>query len=718
MASWTAGVSQSVLVEASPHDSTASASSSSVAVRINKHLAPGLARRLVVVMRESGKLPLTVLHHEAGQVTTEAKNSTFIGGSNEGTRYLLKGRSWQHVLRVILSPSTSSSATAFLLAAVSSEREPWFRLVRCRGGQGSEEVVRLLLDRGLDEMHRDNSGWAPLHYAAFEGHAEVSQMLITAGAKVNEVDTEGRHALILAAQEGHVGVVSVLIRNGARLSLRGHDGRNVLRVAALQGHRDVVQFLLCHQAKINYRDPDGRTTLYILALENKLAMAKFFLDHRAQVDLSDTEGRSPLHVASWQGHSQMCDLLMNYGANPNAVDNDNRTPLQSASWQGNADVVHLLLSRGASANHMCNQGATALCIAAQEGHLECVRVLLKYGANPNHLDACGRSPIRVAFKGGHHSVVQLLESVTSNKISTMDSPSGSSLISRGVSTSLGMEDASPGSTCDKRRSFISIGNNSSSGKSSSNISSTTHSRGSGGGGVVGQTPSYPAVVSSMGSGSMSFTQQLQQATRFRNRLPPPGGCPQSRFPLSPHDEDPESPVYATPPISPESDGGFVGGPGDVTTPMSSHHPLGGALRTAPSLPHQPPSHFAKNEHMRIILGCTGIHNGHQSSSSSSSDKSSSKRPCNGHAKGNSNGIFNGNGALEKPNPGRLPRESGGGGIGEGIRNFLKGGVAGRLKRPFLKSHSTTTSSSPNAVTDGGQTDVDQMLEILRKETPL
>lgn len=31
------------------------------------------------------------------------------------------------------------------------------------------EVVRQLLDRGLDEQHRDNSGWTPLHYAAFEG---------------------------------------------------------------------------------------------------------------------------------------------------------------------------------------------------------------------------------------------------------------------------------------------------------------------------------------------------------------------------------------------------------------------------------------------------------------------------------------------------------------------------------------------------------------------
>ena len=39
--------------------------------------------------------------------------------------------------------------------------------------QGNVDVVRQLLERGLDEMHRDNSGMTPLHMAACDGHKEV-----------------------------------------------------------------------------------------------------------------------------------------------------------------------------------------------------------------------------------------------------------------------------------------------------------------------------------------------------------------------------------------------------------------------------------------------------------------------------------------------------------------------------------------------------------------
>lgn len=91
-------------------------------------------------------------------------------------------------------------------------------------------MVRLLLDRGLDEQHRDNSGWTPLHYAAFEGHQEVCEALLEAGARVDETDNEGKGALTLAAQGGHTALVSTLLgKHHAPCDQRPHDGKTALR---------------------------------------------------------------------------------------------------------------------------------------------------------------------------------------------------------------------------------------------------------------------------------------------------------------------------------------------------------------------------------------------------------------------------------------------------------------------------------------------------------
>lgn len=471
--------------------------------------------------------------------------------------------------------------------------------------QGGTDVVKQLLDRGLDEQHRDNSGWTPLHYAAFEGHLDVCEALLEAGGKIDEADNDGKGALMLAAQEGHTALVERLLnQHGAPIDQHAHDGKTALRLAALEGHTETVRVLLSHNADVNAKDADGRSTLYILALENRLTMAKFLIENaRPDIESRDSEGRTPLHVSSWQGHDEMVALLLTAGnAIVNACDNENRTPLHSAAWQGHAAIVRLLLENGATPDHTCNQGATALGIAAQEGHEHCVRALLNHGADPNHSDHCGRNAIKVAAKSGHDTVVRLLEehtanqrtqrsagiigngcsnggssatSVTSN--STTETKPSSAILNP-ISTQYSPAE-SPDST--KRRSCVSLGNNSSNSKSSSNLTGSTKSEQ----GKFSQNPMINQVIKT----PLSFTQQLQQCSRGAKSRP------LSKL-LSPLKSEPQSPIYASPPHSPLSDSLIPYSPTNTSPPSAKtaasviQSQLGVSLLTGnQSIQYKPPS---------------------------------------------------------------------------------------------------------------------------------
>ena len=79
--------------------------------------------------------------------------------------------------------------------------------------------AQVLLDRGLDENHRDNAGWGPLHYAAFEGHSIIVRLVGGAGAELDMLDCDGKSALHLACSEAHYDVVVQLLRAGASVNL-------------------------------------------------------------------------------------------------------------------------------------------------------------------------------------------------------------------------------------------------------------------------------------------------------------------------------------------------------------------------------------------------------------------------------------------------------------------------------------------------------------------
>eukprot|EP00063_Salmo_salar_P046283 XP_014021118.1 PREDICTED: ankyrin repeat domain-containing protein 50-like [Salmo salar] len=388
--------------------------------------------------------------------------------------------------------------------------------------QGSVEVVRALLDRGLDENHKDDLGWTPLHAAACEGHRGICAILTESGsmARVGEMDIEGRTPLILAAQEGHCGTVRLLLDHRTPIDHRAYDGHSALSAAALEGHAEVVELLMRRGTDTDVRDAEGRPLLYLLVLEGHLDMAALLIEKGGvPLESRDVEGRTALHVATWQGNLEAVGLLVSHGADPNAQDGEGRTPLHSVAWRGHVAPGRLLLEvRGVNVDLACRQqGATALSIAAQEGHANIVAMLLEGGANPDHIDKYGRSPVKVAGKRGHFTIVRMLESYGAKPYSGLvpqsntRSPKSSTVKSlystcsesneASASTSSASASCSPGSTAEH---FHSI-------QSSQTSSSTAHSL---------------ATVQTVPADSLSFTQQIQQhslpRSRFRHStLPPP-----------------------------------------------------------------------------------------------------------------------------------------------------------------------------------------------------
>ena len=78
------------------------------------------------------------------------------------------------------------------------------------------EVKRLVLDCGLDPNIKDNTGNAPLHYAALRGHLDVVKLLLERGADPNIKDNTGKTPLHYAASKGHRDVVKFLRERGSK----------------------------------------------------------------------------------------------------------------------------------------------------------------------------------------------------------------------------------------------------------------------------------------------------------------------------------------------------------------------------------------------------------------------------------------------------------------------------------------------------------------------
>ena len=78
------------------------------------------------------------------------------------------------------------------------------------------DVLTVLLDRGLGVDTVTERGWTPLMFAAREGHLKCLATLIKRGADCSLGDVDGDTALMMAARAGKVGAVTALVQGQSR----------------------------------------------------------------------------------------------------------------------------------------------------------------------------------------------------------------------------------------------------------------------------------------------------------------------------------------------------------------------------------------------------------------------------------------------------------------------------------------------------------------------
>ena len=85
-----------------------------------------------------------------------------------------------------------------------------------------------LIERGADV---NKPGWAPLHYAATNGHLAVMQLLIDENAYLDAESPNGSTPLMMAAHYGTPSAVKLLLESGADPTLKNSLGLSAIDFA-------------------------------------------------------------------------------------------------------------------------------------------------------------------------------------------------------------------------------------------------------------------------------------------------------------------------------------------------------------------------------------------------------------------------------------------------------------------------------------------------------
>jgi len=149
-----------------------------------------------------------------------------------------------------------------------------------------------------------------LWLAAAFGLKEIIKVLLEKGVEIEPRGVKRATALNIAATQGHTAVVQVLLEHDANIETKGVHGETALHNAAEYGHEAIVQLLLDKGADIDIKDDNGQTALFKAAEGGQLAIVRLLLQHGADVQSEYFDDCSPIEAALWAAHYEIFKLLL------------------------------------------------------------------------------------------------------------------------------------------------------------------------------------------------------------------------------------------------------------------------------------------------------------------------------------------------------------------------------------------------------------------------
>jgi len=144
------------------------------------------------------------------------------------------------------------------------------------GTGSSEEIVKILLEKGAEINQRGFDGKTPIVYAA-AGDLAVLKYLVEKGAGINIKDNEGKTPLMAALESFHetnIASLKFLIEKGADVNAKNNKGETALILASKNGNVEMVKALIEEGSIVSEKDKDGKSAwTYAVERANNNIMA-------------------------------------------------------------------------------------------------------------------------------------------------------------------------------------------------------------------------------------------------------------------------------------------------------------------------------------------------------------------------------------------------------------------------------------------------------------
>lgn len=294
-------------------------------------------------------------------------------------------------------------------------------LAQTAASVGLDDVVKALLEKGIQANELNHNFWGIIHFAAARGSSElIKYILDTYGINpFRELDRLNRSVAHIAAINGHLDVIKVFENTELIAMMQLHDkqGKTPFMHACQFGNIDIVQYFM-KSINLEAKDQNGRTALMIAVENGKTEIIKLLVNGQININATDSQGKTALFIACELKKGDIAKFLLENKADPAVVPTNGMQLITTSIINKDEEMFNMLIEHNVPLTTKNAKGWSIAHYAAQKGVIFALEFILANESTKTLFASQndeGKTPFGIAvFWNMHNAVTFMLENEVSN----------------------------------------------------------------------------------------------------------------------------------------------------------------------------------------------------------------------------------------------------------------------------------------------------------------